>query len=71
MLADALTKRMPPDLLLKFLNANTYCLKYDDVITNTKRMEAKSRKDAKKLKRSIVEGLKVQQQTVKNHTRTL
>ena len=70
MLADALTKRMPPDLLLKFLKDNTYCLKYDDVISNTKRMEAKGRQAAKKLKRSLVEGINVQKTAVKNHSCT-
>ena len=47
MLADALTKRMPPDLMLKFLKDNVYCLKYDDEITNTKRYSARARKEAR------------------------
>ena len=58
MLADALTKRMPPDLLLKFLKDNVYCLKYDDVISNTKRVEAKQRKEDRLARKSNVINLK-------------
>ena len=58
MLADALTKRMPPDLLLKFLKDSIYCLKYDDVISNTKRVEAKVRKEARAHKKSAIRSLK-------------
>ena len=53
MLADSLTKRMPPDLMLRFLKNNVYSLKYDDVISNTKRSEAKRRKDEKAEKRAL------------------
>ena len=58
MLADALTKRMPPDLLLKFLKDSISCLKYDDVISNTKRVEAKVRKEARAHKKSAIRSLK-------------
>ena len=54
MLADALTKRMPPDLLLKFLKDGIYSLKYDDVISNTKRVEAKNRKEQRQAKMSRI-----------------
>ena len=48
MLADALTKRMPPDLLLKFLKDSEYCLRYDDSISNAKRAAANDRKRERK-----------------------
>ena len=51
MLADALTKRMPPDLLLKFLKDSEYTFKYDDAISNAKRMAIRRRKDARKEKK--------------------
>ena len=47
MLADAFTKSMPPDLLLKYLKDGKYSFKYDDVIKNTKREQAKARSAAR------------------------
>ena len=46
-LADALTKRMPCDLLFKFLRDNLYTFRYDDSISNTKRMAEKARRHAR------------------------
>ena len=48
MLADALTKRMPPDLLIKFLRDSEYTFKYDDRITNAKSLANRQRKEAKR-----------------------
>ena len=48
MLADAFTKSMPPDLLLRYLKDGKYSFKYDDEIKNTKREQAKVRADARK-----------------------
>ena len=44
MLADAFTKSMPPDLLLKYLKTGVYSFKYDEKIKDTKREVAKERK---------------------------
>ena len=51
MLADALTKAMPPDLLLRYLKTGVYSFKYDDDIKNTKRVVAKERKEVKDAKK--------------------
>ena len=63
MLADAFTKSMPPDLLLQYLKNGEYFFKYDDVIKNTKREQAKERKHVKETKNtgvpSKVKGLAV------------
>ena len=48
MLADAFTKSMPPDLLLKYLKDGVYSFKYDDQIKNTKREQAKERSEKRK-----------------------
>ena len=69
MLADALTKRMPPDLLLKFLKDNIYTLKYDDVITNTKRVAAKTRAEARRAKKSTSVADKHVRESVRKHVR--
>ena len=45
MLADAFTKSMPPDLLLKYLKDGCYSFKYDDEIKNTKRAKSKERSE--------------------------
>ena len=45
MLADALTKGMPPDLFLKYLRDGVYSFKYDDVIKDTKRAIKKERQE--------------------------
>ena len=49
MLADVLTKNMPPDLMMKYLKTGVYSFKYDDEVKNTKRACAKERKDARDL----------------------
>ena len=49
MLADAFTKNMPPDLLMRYLKDYVYSFKYDDEIKNTKREVAKARKEQKNL----------------------
>ena len=66
MLADALTKRMPPDLLMKFLKDNVYSLKYDDSITNTKRYEARARKEARMARRANIHAAKQSIQSLKH-----
>ena len=48
MLADAFTKSMPPDLLLRYLHDGKYSFKYDEELKNTKRAEQKARSEAKK-----------------------
>ena len=48
MLADALTKRMPPDLLLKFLTDYRYAFKYSAELENVKKEARKRRALAKK-----------------------
>ena len=48
MLADAFTKSMPPDLLLRYLHDGKYSFKYDDELKNTKRAEQKARSEARK-----------------------
>ena len=48
MLADAFTKSMPPDLLLRYLHDGKYSFKYDDDLKNTKRAEQKARSEARK-----------------------
>ena len=50
MLVDCFTKAMNPALLLEFLKTNTYSLKYDDQIKNTKREQLKARKKAREEK---------------------
>ena len=67
MLADCLTKRMPPDLLLKFLKDNIYSLKYDDQITYTKRFAAKQRSEARRARKSVVEATKQASKAVRLH----
>ena len=54
MLADAFTKSMHPDLLLKYLQDGKYSFKYDDVIKNTKRAEQKARTEMRNAKKSDV-----------------
>ena len=39
MLADAFTKAMPPDLLMKYMKDGIYAFKYDTELKNTKRGE--------------------------------
>ena len=46
MLVDCLTKTMSPDLMLQYLESGVYSFKYDE-IKNTKRAEAKARKERK------------------------
>ena len=53
MLVDCMTKNMPADVMLKYLQTTEYAFKYDDVIKHTKREVAKARK-------AIREGKKVQ-----------
>ena len=48
MLADAFTKSMPPDLLLQYLRDGLYSFKYDSVIKDTKRQQAKERSEARR-----------------------
>ena len=48
MLADALTKRMPPDLLLKFLKDYRYAFKYSAELENVKKEARQRRALAKK-----------------------
>ena len=43
MLADAFTKTMPPDLLMRYLQTGIYSFKYDEQIKETKREQAKER----------------------------
>ena len=43
MLADCLTKEMPPDLLLQYLQNYQYSLKFDEQIASTKRSLQKQR----------------------------
>jgi hypothetical protein len=50
MLADAFTKSMPPDLLMKYLKTGQYSFKYDNEIKNTKREVAKDRKEIRTAK---------------------
>ena len=45
MLVDCLTKQMHPAQLLRFLQTGEYSLKYDQVIKETKREQAKVRKE--------------------------
>ena len=52
MLADGLTKSMPPDLLMKYLKDYRYSFKYDEEIKNTKREIAKERKAVREQKQS-------------------
>ena len=47
MLVDCLTKAMPPDVMLEYLRTTEYAFKYDDVLKNTKRAQAKVRKEAR------------------------
>ena len=47
MLADAFTKAMPPDLMMRYLKDNVYSFKYDEDLKNTKREVAKERKAVK------------------------
>ena len=44
MLVDSLTKAMNPALLMKYMADYTYSLKYDHVISETKRFAAKQRR---------------------------
>ena len=44
MLVDCMTKNMPPDAMLTYLDSMQYAFKYDDLIKNTKREAAKQRK---------------------------
>ena len=48
MLADAFTKSMPPDLLLRYLHDGMYSFKYDEEIKHTKREQAKGRAEERK-----------------------
>ena len=52
MLADALTKKLPPDFLVSFLRTNKYSFKYDDHVSNMKRkikqQKARARKEKAK-----------------------
>ena len=49
MVADAFTKSMPPDLLLRYMKDGKYSFKYDDEINNTKRSQAKERVEQKRI----------------------
>ena len=51
MLVDCLTKNMPPDAMLGYMNNMFYAFKYDDVIKNTKREMAKQRKAIREQKK--------------------
>jgi hypothetical protein len=48
MLADALTKRMPPDLLIKFLTDYRYAFKYSAELENVNKEARQRRALAKK-----------------------
>ena len=50
MLADCLTKRMPPDLLLKFLRDNKYSFKFSEEILREKTEAKQRRKKARLVK---------------------
>ena len=52
MLADALTKKMPPDLFLHYLKNNRYSFKFDDTITNRKVEARQQRATVRKEKRA-------------------
>ena len=43
MLADALTKRMPPDLFLHYMKDNRYSFKFDPILTHVK-IDARNRR---------------------------
>ena len=72
MLADAFTKSMPPDLLLRYLKDGRYSFKYDDEIKNTKREQAKARSEARKQSNSgpsVTDHIsRVKQINAKNHS---
>ena len=48
MLADVLTKRMPADLLMKFLKDYNYSCKYSEALENVKKDARKRRAAAKR-----------------------
>ena len=50
MLVDCLTKAMPAEVMLEYLKHMEYSFKYDDVLKNTKRAQAKVRKTAREKK---------------------
>ena len=50
MLVDCLTKAMPPDAMLEYLKTMEYAFKYDDELKNTKRSQAKVRKEKRDAK---------------------
>ena len=52
MLVDCLTKAMPPDAMLEYLKHMEYSFKYDDTLKNTKRAQAKARKDLRDEKKT-------------------
>ena len=55
MLVDCMTKAMPAEVMLDYLKTMEYAFKYDDLIKNTKRELAKTRKKAREAKQALTE----------------
>ena len=53
MLSDSLTKEMPADLLLQYLQNYQYALKFDEQIASTKRSQQKQRAQARQKSKSV------------------